>query len=76
VSERNLRSRDLGRPAPPTLTYAEVEAWLRGRRDRCSPQYDRWDGLNDALDDLRKHMATGTALGRPVRRHDNDEETA
>lgn len=47
-------------------SWAEVEGWLKARRDRCSEGYPEWDTLNDALDDLREHIHTGTPLGRPV----------
>lgn len=55
------------------LTFAEVEAWLEARRDLYAPHSfgddavaGGWRALDNALDDLRAHMNTGTPLGAPV----------
>ncbi len=50
--------------------FAEVEAWLKARRDLCPNAHADWWALDDALDDLREHMRTGTPLGEPVRQHE------
>lgn len=51
------------------------------RRDRYSwaPAFDEradhsWQELNDALDDLREHMHTGTPLTEPVRGPHHEEQ--
>lgn len=54
------------------LSWAEVEAWLRRWRNSHAPNggdkaATGWCALDDALDDLREHMHTGTPLADPVR---------
>lgn len=54
--------------------HVDVESWLKARRDgydgpRGSVQ---WRALDAALDDLREHMHTGTPLGQPVQRTEED----
>ncbi len=47
--------------------WAEVEAWLKARRDHTMQGYGlAWFALDSALDDLREHAATGTPLDQPV----------
>ncbi len=55
---------------------AEVEVWLKARRDDCSDARDRVQrlALNDALGDLRQHMHTGTPLTEPVREPHHEEQ--
>jgi hypothetical protein len=53
-------------------SWAQVEAWLKARRDEYTPRVARWHALDDALDDLREHMHTGTPLGQPVQRTQED----
>jgi hypothetical protein len=50
-------------------TYEEVEAWIRRQRDVWpydshaeNWEYAKWDVLDDLLEDLRLHHATGTPL--------------
>ncbi len=59
------------------LTFAEVEAWLKARRDKtyshgCRTQ--AWYEFDAALDDLREHMHTGTPLTEPVRGPHHEEQ--
>lgn len=73
----SLRERSLAEMVPHLLVaiggqWVEVEAWLKARRDRFPDDGARmaWEALDDALDDLREHMHTGTPLGVPVRQHE------
>ncbi len=54
--------------------FAEVEAWLKARRDACSVGYPEWETLDDALDDLREHSHTGTPLTEQVRGPHHEEQ--
>jgi hypothetical protein len=45
----------------------ETEVWLKRRRDACPAFGKAWHALDDALDDYRDHMVTGTPLDYPVR---------
>ncbi len=58
------------------LTFAQVEAWLKARRDKANtmPAAYPSDTLNDALDDLREHRHTGTPLGEQVRGPRHEEQ--
>lgn len=49
-------------------SWAEVEAWLKARRDLYDNPRGRvqWRALDAALDDLREHMHTGIPLDQPV----------
>ncbi len=46
--------------------WVQFETWLKARRDAWGMADDPYDVLDDALDDLREHMHTGTPLDRPV----------
>ncbi len=66
-----LRERGLAETVPHLLAayeaqWAEVEAWLKARRDLASEGYPEWDHMDEALGDLREHMHTGTPLGEPI----------
>jgi hypothetical protein len=60
------------------LTFAEVEAWLKARRDGAESVEGRkdteWYVLDDALDDLRRHWHTGTPLTESVRGPHHEEQ--
>ncbi len=61
-----------------TDTLREVEAWLKARRDghdkEAWPDYSAWFVLDDALDDLREHMHTGTPLTEQIRGSHHKEQ--
>ena len=60
------------------LSFAEVEAWLRARRDEWTDSSGAllgpWYTLDAALDDLREHAHTGTPLTEPVRGPHHEEQ--
>lgn len=63
--------------APHGPSWSEVEGWLTAHRQEYAdgealPRSEGYEALDDALDDLREHMHTGTPLGRPVQRTEED----
>jgi hypothetical protein len=76
--ERGKAAYDAKRAPEKGPTWAEVEAWLKRRRDEwadggAQPPSEGYDALDGALDDLRAHIATGTPLGRPVHTTTQDD---
>lgn len=55
-------------------SWAQVEAWLVQRRDihLDIAHRDAWFALDGALGVLREHARTGTPLGQPVARTEED----
>jgi hypothetical protein len=60
------------------LTFAEVEAWLTARRDSFERPLlgdrDAWWALDDALDDLRRHVQAGAPLPSVVHGPRHEEQ--
>lgn len=62
--------------APPEI-LAQIEAWIKRRRDQhldaAGLPTNAWGTLNDLLDNFRDHVVTGTPLDREVARPHGEE---
>lgn len=75
-----MRERTLAEMVPHLLAayeaqWTDTEAWLKGRRDELTePDGSPWHAFDDALDDFREHMHSGTPLTEAVKGPHHEEQ--